>query len=78
MRRASGPTISGDFLSFPVKQTGVLECKVMQMSGEAGRVRQLRAQMVQESIDVEDNGQDRRMRLRVCGSSQSWGASTAE
>ena len=28
--------ISGDFLSFPVKQAGVLECKEMQMSGEAG------------------------------------------
>ena len=34
--------------------------------------------MVQESIDVEDKGQDQRMRLRVCRSSQSWGASTAE
>ena len=35
MKRASGPTISRDFLSFPVKQAGVLECKVEQMSGEA-------------------------------------------
>ena len=36
MKRASGLMISRDFLSFPVKQAGVLECKVVQMSGEAG------------------------------------------
>ena len=34
--------------------------------------------MVQESIDVEDKGQDQRTRLMVCESSQSWGVSTAE